>query len=79
MILNGLIKTCKRLIKNYFNVLKTVHVLIPLNLHFGHSSSGSRGVGRRRGLPGTGCRHSAFETDTRGLLAGCRLGTFSFV
>ncbi len=42
-MLNGLIKTCKRLIQNYFNVLKTVHVLIPLNLRFGPSSSGSRG------------------------------------
>ncbi len=30
------------------------------------------GMGRRRGLPGTGCRHSAFETDTRGR----RLGLF---
>ncbi len=33
-------------------------------------------MGRRRGLPGTGCRHSAFETDTRGLLAGRRWGLF---
>ncbi len=30
----------------------------------------------RRGLPGTGGHHSEFETDTRGLLDGHRLGLF---
>ncbi len=74
-MLNGLIKTCKRLTK-----ITLMFYFKSLNLRLEpSSSSGSRGVGRRRGLPGTGCRHSAFETDTRGHVDGRRLGTFSFV